>query len=75
MYKFVVNRFILQKISYLCSHELSNIKMTEIRSGLISKNNEILFDEDGFYIGPPSEYNENGIDSRTGEAFCGMRLH
>jgi hypothetical protein len=49
--------------------------MTEIRSGLISKNNEILFDEDGFYIGPPSEYNENGIDSRTGEAFCGMRSH
>lgn len=47
--------------------------MTEIRSDLTSKNNDILFDEDGFYVGPPSEYNENGIDSRTGEPFYGMR--
>ena len=54
---------------------LSNINMKEIRLGLMSKNNEILFDEDGFYFGPPSDYNENGIDSRTGEPFYGMRSH
>ena len=54
--------------------------MTEIRSAadisakpLASKNNDMLFDEDGVYIGPPSEYNELGIDTRTGEPFYGMR--
>ena len=54
--------------------------MTEIRSAadfsakpLASKNNDMLYDEDGVYIGPPSEYNEFGIDTRTGEPFYGMR--
>lgn len=32
----------------------------------------ILFDEDGYYIGPESEYNENGIDTRTGLSFYGV---
>lgn len=33
----------------------------------------LLF-EDSYYIGPPSEYNENGIDTRTGEPFYKIRV-
>lgn len=29
-------------------------------------NTSLLYDEDGNYIGPESEYNEFGIDTRTG---------
>ena len=32
----------------------------------------ILYNEDGIYIGPESEYNDNGIDTRTGLPFDGM---
>ena len=33
----------------------------------------ILYDEDGHYIGPESEYNDNGIDTRTGLLFYGLK--
>ncbi len=46
--------------------------MSEIRS--IASNakpiySSDLYDENGYYIGPESEYNENGIDTRTGLPF------
>ena len=34
-------------------------------------NNDLLYDENGIYIGSESEYNEFGIDTSTGEPFYG----
>ena len=39
-----------------------------------SSSLNLLFDEDGYYIGSQSEYNENETDIRTGEPFYGMRF-
>lgn len=49
--------------------------MSEIRS--IASNakpiySSDLYDENGYFIGPESEYNENGIDTRTGLSFYGV---
>jgi len=37
-------------------------------------NSSFLYDEDGVYIGPESEYNEFGVDTRTGEPFYNNRI-
>lgn len=38
-------------------------------------NSSFLYDEDGVYIGPESEYNEFGIDTRTGEPFYNSSIY
>lgn len=38
-------------------------------------NSSFLYDENGVYIGPESEYNEFGIDTRTGEPFYNSRIY
>lgn len=38
-------------------------------------NSSFLYDEEGVYIGPESEYNEFGIETRTGEPFYNNRIY
>ena len=48
------------------------IEKRSIASNVKSIYSSALFDEEGYYIGPESEYNDNGIDTRTGLPFYGV---